>query len=218
MATGEFDAQFPTEIVLERSYGVSRQTVREAVRRLDQDGLLVRQRGRGTTLAAPQLEQPLHALYSLARSVTERGWSEYSEVRARTIQPAGEHAAVLGVDAHAPVLVLERLRFADGQPLALDRSWLPGDLAPALDGVDLSTGSLYDHLVAAGGVRVTGGWEVIRPRTPSADERKLLHLPRSEALFRVERLARAGSRPVEHRISHIRGDRYAFRAEWSGGA
>ncbi len=218
MAAGEFEEHFPTEAELGRAYGVSRQTVREALRRLSEDGLLVRERGRGTSLAPPQLEQPLHALYSLARSVTDRGWTEHSVVRAQRVEPAGERGALLDLAADAPVLALERLRYADGQPLALDRSWLPADLAPALAHADLSTGSVYDHLAARCGVRVTGGWEVIRPRNPSTDERRLLELPRPEAIFRVERLARAGTRPVEYRISHIRGDRYAFRAEWAGNA
>jgi GntR family transcriptional regulator len=216
MGTGEFDRGFPTELSLEHAYQVSRQTVREALRRLTQDGLLLRERGRGTSLTTPQLEQPLHALYSLAQSVVDRGWTEHSVLRAQRVEPAGPHAGPLALSEHDPVLLIERLRFADDQPLALDRSWLPADLAPGLANANFSTGSVYDRLAVLCGVRVTGGWEVIRPRTPTAEERRLLQLPRSEAVFRVERLARAGTRPVEYRISHIRGDRYAFRAEWPG--
>lgn len=216
MGAGEFDQGFPTELSLEGAYQVSRQTVREALRRLTQDGLLLRERGRGTSLVTPHLEQPLHALYSLAQSVVDRGWTEHSVLQAQRIEAAGPHAEPLSLSEDDPVLLIERLRFADGQPLALDRSWLPADLAPGLANADFSTGSVYDRLAAWCGVRVTGGWEVIRPRTPTAEERRLLQLPRSEAIFRVERLARAGTRPVEYRISHIRGDRYAFRAEWSG--
>lgn len=218
VARGEFDQAFPTESILGQSYGVSRQTVREALRHLTQDGLLIRERGRGTTLAVPQLEQPLHALYSLAQSVTERGWREHSEVRGLSTEPAGVHAAPLELDADDPVLALQRLRFAADEPLSFDRSWLPADLAGGLVDADLSTGMLYDHLVEHCEVRVTGGTEVIRPRNPTSDERRLLHLPRSEAIFQVERLVFAGDRPVEFRISHIRGDRYAFRAEWPGHA
>ena len=216
MVAGEFDQTFPTESILGKSYGVSRQTVREALRHLDQDGLLIRERGRGTTLAVPQLEQPLHALYSLAQSVTERGWREHSEVRGLRTEPAGIHASPLELHDDDSVLALERLRFAADEPLSLDRSWLPADLVGGLVNADLSTGMLYDHLVEHCDVRVSRGSEVIRPRNPTSEERRLLRLPRSEAIFQVERLVFAGDRPVEFRISHIRGDRYAFRAEWPG--
>ncbi len=214
VALGELDAGFPTEEELTRDYAVSRHTVREALRRLEADGLLVRERGRGTTLARPQFEQPLHALYSLARTVRSTGLEERSDVRALRLVPAGEAAEALGVESHAQVVYLERLRHAGDEPLALDRSWLPADLAAPILGAELSVGSVYDVLAAACGLRVTGGWERIRPLNPSDDERRLLALPGNEAVFGIERLALAAGRAVEWRHSLVRGDRYSFLAEW----
>ncbi len=214
VALGELDAGFPTEEELTRDYAVSRHTVREALRRLEADGLLVRERGRGTTLARPQFEQPLHALYSLARTVRSTGLEERSDVRALRLVPAGEAAEALGVEPHAQVVYLERLRHAGEEPLALDRSWLPADLAAPMLGAELSVGSVYDVLADACGLRVTGGWERIRPLNPSDDERRLLALPSHEAVFGIERLALAAGRAVEWRHSLVRGDRYSFLAEW----
>ena len=214
VAAGEIDAGFPTEEELTRDYGVSRHTVREALRRLEADGLLVRERGRGTTLARPQFEQPLRALYSLARTVRSQGLHERSDVRALEIVQAGDAAEVLGISRDSSVVHLERLRHAGDEPLALDRSWLPADLAEPLLHAELSEGSVYDVLASACGLRVTGGWERIRPLNPSADERRLLELPRREAVFGIERLARAAGRAVEWRHSLVRGDRYSFLAEW----
>ncbi len=216
---GEFEEHFPTDEELTRDYDVSRHTVREAVRRLAIDGLLVRQRGRGTSLTHPVLEQPLHSLYSLASSMRSQGIEERSEVRAvaRAAAPA-EAAAELGVAADGPVVYVERLRLAGGEPIAWDRSWLPSPLADPLVTVDLTHGSIYDALAAHCAVRITGGWERIRPVVPSAAERELLALAVDVAVFSIERLVLAGETPVEWRRSLIRGDRYSLLAQWPAGA
>ncbi|MCU4185899.1 GntR family transcriptional regulator [Acidiferrimicrobium sp. IK] len=216
---GEFEDHFPTDEELTRDYGVSRQTVREAVRRLTQEGLVTRQRGRGSSVTQPILEQPLHSLYSLASTVRAGGIEERSEVLAAERRPATlEAAEQLRVDPGAEVVFIERLRFAGPQPIAWDRSWLSNDHAGALLGADLSSGGLYDLLAACCALRITGGWERIRPVVPSAVERELLRLPAQEAAFSIERLAAAGELPVEWRRSLIRGDRYSLIAQWPSGA
>jgi GntR family transcriptional regulator len=58
------------------------------------------------------------------------------------------------------------------------------------------------------------GWERIRPVVPTAAERSLLQQPEGQAVFTIERLGRAVDRIVEWRVSLIRGDRYAFVADW----
>lgn len=220
VARGDFAESFPSESQLSTTYDVSRQTVREALRRLEGDGMLVRARGRSTKLSPPQLEQPLHTLYSLARNVVEHGYVEHSLVLAFEIRAVDEAAAAasLGLEPGSPALHLERLRFADDDPLALDRSWMPAELAPALQRADFSMGSIYDRLAECCGLRVTGGFERIRPSIPSPGDRRLLQLPPGEAVFAIERHVRSGERPVEWRSSLVRGDRYAFLAEWPAGA
>lgn len=214
LAYGDLDADFPTEAELIRHYGVSRHTVREALAHLEADGLVVRERGRGTVPARLEIEQPLHTFYSLARSVRSRGLEDRSEVLALEIVGAGEAGEQLALERDEPAVYLERLRFAGGEPLALDRSWLPAAITSELLGADLTSGSLYDSLADLCDLRVTGGWERIRPLNASREERQLLRLPRSEAVFGIERLARARGEPVEWRQSRVRGDRYAFLAEW----
>ncbi len=218
LVAGEFEDHFPTDEELTRDYEVSRQTVREAVRSLIQDGLVVRQRGRGSSVAQPILEQPLHSLYSLASTMRAGGIEERSEVLAAECRPAiAEVAGQLDVADGTEVVFIERLRFADAEPLAWDRSWLRKDQAEALISADLSTGGLYDLLVASCSVRITGGWERIRPVVPEVTERKLLRLASKEAAFSIERLALVGQTPIEWRRSLIRGDRYLLIAQWPAG-
>lgn len=215
VAAGEFEDGFPTDEELRAHYGVSRQTVREAARRLQDEGVLVRSRGRRSELAGSVLEQPLHAFYNLAETAQAHGYAERSEVRALRATRAGSAAEPLGIDPDDEVVHLERLRFVGDEPFSVHHSWLPARLARGLLGVDLRSGSLYDALVTCCGVRVTGGWERIRPEVPDADTVELLRLPDGVAVLVLERLALAADTPVEWRLSIVRGDRYSFRADWT---
>ncbi len=215
---GAFEDHFPTDEELTREYEVSRQTVRESVRHLTAEGLVVRQRGRGTSVAPPVLEQPLHSLYSLASTVRAGGIEERSEVLAAERRRAeADVAAQLGVGADDEVVFVERLRFAGADPIAWDRSWLPADRTEALLDADLSSGGLYDVLATHCSLRITGGWERIRPVVPEPSERRLLRLPPTMAAFSIERLALVGDTPIEWRNSLIRGDRYVLFAQWPAG-
>jgi GntR family transcriptional regulator len=167
-------------------------------------------------LVRPELEQPLQGMYSLAATVRSKGLDEHSEVLACKLSVAEEAAVQLGIAKDEQVVYIERLRYAGDEPLALDRSWLPADLAQGLLDADLSSGSLYDSLAQHCNLRVTSGWERIRPLNPSSHDREMLRLPLAEAVFAIERLAWAGDRPLEWRISLIRGDRYCFRSTWTG--
>ncbi|MGH2632093.1 MAG: GntR family transcriptional regulator [Tepidiformaceae bacterium] len=215
IAAGEFSDRFPTDMDLVEQYGVSRHTVREALRQLGSTGVLERQRGRGTFLSPqPTLEQPMRGFYSLAESIEAQGLEEHSHVLVFETRTDAIAAGHLAMDAGAPLTYIERLRFAGEEPLAHDCSWLPEALGGTLDPGALTSGSLYEQLARSAGVRVTGGSERISAALPEASVRRLLKLPRSAAALRIERTAVAGAQPVEYRISTVRGDRYAFVADW----
>jgi GntR family transcriptional regulator len=215
MAAGAFDERFPTDEELTGAYGVSRQTAREAVRRLQAEGLLERRRGRGTTLTRRVLEQPLGALYSVALTVSGHGLTERNEILAAERRSAPDWVADgLRVATGSPVIFLERLRFAGDDPLSLERSWLPWPLADGLLRANLERGPLYATLLDSCSVQVTSGSERISPVLPPPADRARLRLPPRAAAFFVERLAMAGDRAVELRRSIVRGDRYRFVAEW----
>jgi GntR family transcriptional regulator len=214
LAAGAFDDQFPGEMELVGEYEVSRHTVREALRRMRDRGVLDSTRGRATRVRK-DIEQPLGALYSLFREVEARGMAQTSQVLARQMVGDPDVAAVLDQPAGAELFYLERLRLADGEPLAHDQVWLTPDLGRPLLKADFTRTALYDEITARSGVRLTDGIEKITAVLPSPAERTMLHLPRGAACLRVERLGRLTGRPVEHRITLIRGDRYTMVADWS---
>ena len=146
----EFDERFPTDQELVEQYDVSRHTVREAVRHLNRTGVLRRERGRGTVVNRTEFEQSLGALYSLFRSIESSGVEQRSEVLdlKTVVDPAV--CAHLGVDPATDLVYLERIRFAGDTPLAVDRAWLPAEIASPLLDVDFTHTALYDQLDAAG--------------------------------------------------------------------
>jgi GntR family transcriptional regulator len=215
---GAFDDRFPGEHELVTAYGVSRHTVRDALRRLRAEGVLDSGPGRGTWLRKPRIEQPLGALYSLFRSVEAAGLEQRSTVRALEVRVEEKVAARLEKPASTEFVYLERLRLADDEPLALDRAWLPRSLAGPLLEADFTHSSLYDELASLTGIRLTGGSEVITATVPTAANRELLKIPAGTATLEVQRIGCLRDQPVEWRESLIRGDRFGVIAEWTAQA
>lgn len=216
LAEGEFDERFPTDLDLMDDYEVSRHTVREAVRRIEAAGLLVRQRGRGSYVRREIFEQPLGSLYSLFRSLEERGHVQTSVVWALEARREAAPASRLGLPEDAELVFLERARLVDDEPFALDRVWMPMAIARDLLDVDFSRTALYDELARTAGVRPIRGSELIRPVIPTPTERAVLGLDEDDAAFLIERYTESASGPVEWRESLVRGDRYGFRQAWNG--
>lgn len=214
LASGEFDERFPTDRELIEQYATSRHTVRHAVGHLCAEGLIERERGRGSFLTHRPIEQPLGVLYSLFRSLEARGIEQHSVVLALDERTDAAAAAMLGLTPGAPLVFLHRVRLADGQPLAVDRSWLPATLARPLLEVDFTRTALYTELHDRCGVHPTRGWERIVPALPDAELVQQLELDRPRPVFAVERLAFDSERPIEWRTSTVRGDRYAFISQW----
>ncbi len=218
LGAGEFADAFPGELALVAQYGVSRHTVREALRHLRAEGTVTAARGRRPRLGPPEVEQQLGALTSLFAAVEGAGLEQRSVVRVLQVRADGVIAARLHLEESTPLVHLERLRLAGDEPLALDRVWLPADLARPLLDVDFTHTALYTELLVHCGVRLTGGRERVRAVVPTRGERALLHVPAGVALLAVERTGCLHGRPVEHRHTLVRGDRFAITSELSGRA
>lgn len=216
LAAGEFTDAFPGELALVEHYRVSRHTVREALRHLRAEGTVTAARGRKPRLAPVEVEQPLGALSSLFTAVEAAGLEQRSVVRALDVRRDGVIATRMMLEESTPLVYLERVRLAGEEPLALDRVWLPADVAEPLLKVDFTRTALYTELLTHCGLRLTGGRERVRAVVPLRGERALLHVPVGVALLAVERTGCLDGRPVEHRHTVVRGDRFAVTAQYSG--
>lgn len=217
---GEFATALPGEFALAAEYAVSRHTVREALRRMREDGAVVAGRGRaarpaGADGAGSGIEQPLDEPYSLYVAVEAAGRTQRSVVRTFEVRADGVIAARLGLEESTPLVHLERLRLADAEPLAVDRVWLPEELAAPLLEVDFSHTGLYPEYRRLCGIRVDGGDENIRAVLPARGEQELLGIDDGVAALSIERLGLSGGRPVEWRHTLVRGDRFSVTARFS---
>lgn len=212
LASGEFDSTFPTDRELVVDYGVSRHTVREAVRRLQQQGLIERTPGRGSRRVGGTWEQPLGTIYSLYQSVEARGLTQSSTVLACTTTTDPAAAAILGTDR--ALFYLERVRRADSTPIAYDRAWIPLELARPLLDVDFSHTSLYRELAERCGIIPETGQETIRPLLLDGEVARHLGRRQGEAAFEVDRRTTTGGRPLEWRLTILAGEAMRLRVEW----
>jgi GntR family transcriptional regulator len=211
---GDIHGRFPTDRELTEQYGVSRHTVREAVRHLHARGLVERHRGRGSFLDDARLTQPLGGLYSLFRAVEDRGLEQHSRVLALETVRDPDAAARLELSPDAELVRLDRLRLAGAMPLAIDSVWLPGDIGRLLLDVDFGRTGLYDELCARAGVTITAATETLEPVVPDDTAVELLELDADEALLRVRRLGTSDGRPIECRTTLIRGQRFVYTSSW----
>lgn len=215
LATGEISERFPTDRELVDQYGVSRHTVREAVRHLRARGIIERQRGRGSTVQVPEFSPPSGALYSLFQEVEAQGIPQTSTVLALDQRPDARAADLFDLPVGTPLVHLERIRHAGEQPLAVDTVWLPPDVGEVLLGVDFTRTSLYGELEQRAGIRLTGGRETITALVPDPDLVDVLELDDDEACFRIERVGELDDRVVECRITVVRASRFALVSDWA---
>ncbi|MCU0259874.1 MAG: GntR family transcriptional regulator [Ilumatobacteraceae bacterium] len=218
LADGEFAECFPTDKDLVEEYGVSRHTVRDAVRRLQDEGVLERERGRGSFVKPIEVEQSVGTLYSLFRTIEDQGYEQRSRVlhAGRVVDELV--AAELKVAPRTKLVHLRRLRLADHVPVAVDELWLAPEVGSPLLGVDLAHAAVYEEIERLGGQRPTAGTERILPDLPTTEERVLLDIPARQAVFRIERWTELHCVPFEYRRTVVRGDRYSFVTRWSGGS
>lgn len=217
LALGHFVDRFPTDRELMQVYGVSRHTARHAVDRLGSDGIVRRSRGIGTSVDNDRIEQSLGSLYSLFQVVEAAGIEQESVVLALEVTTDSAAASHLNVAPETALVHLSRLRLAGGDPLALDRAWMPASIASDLLGLDFSRTSLYDELERCTGRRPTAGREQIRAVVPEPEERRVLGIETSDAVFCINRLGLSDGVEIEWRTTLIRSDRFSFVADWTVG-
>ena len=211
----------PAEPELCRLFGVSRTTVRQAMTELSYDGLIIRERGRGTFVAPPKLtETAVQRLSGFYEDMLTLGHPPVSQILRQETVRAGKHiAALLKVPVGARVVEIERLRFVHNDPLVLTTTHLPESLCPGLRDADLSRRSLYEYLETECGLVLARGRRTIEAVAADARQAKLLRTEKRAPLILIHSLSYlADGRPVEYYHALHRGDRSRFEVELVRGA
>lgn len=175
----------PPERELAESYGVSRMTTRQAIHELVHEGLLYRIQGRGTYVASQKIEKEVTYFSSFSDEMVQRGFRPSSRTVSMTVkQPPLEVRAVV------PELPLEcynlnRIRLADGLPMAIEHVYLPSKRFPGLETYDFESKSLYqvlrdDYHIQVGYVKHT-----IRVQRLTAEESSIFGVKGASGLLTV---------------------------------
>jgi DNA-binding GntR family transcriptional regulator len=197
------------EIELAARLGLSRPTVRQAIRSLVDKGLLVRRRGVGTQVVHTGVARPLE-LSSLYDDLAAAGLRPGTRVLHNARAPAPpEVTAALGLPEAAQVAVVHRLRMAGGEPVAYLCNYLPGDLLE-LPTEALEASGLY-ALMRRHGITLHSAQQSVGARAGTDEECDLLGEPAGAALLTVRRISYDDrGRPVEYGAHVYRASRYAF--------
>lgn len=199
----------PSERELMATYRVSRSTVRRAIDTLVADGLLRRSQGKGTFAVQPRVESRLH-LASFTQDMRRRGHVPTTRVLAvESVSPPPDAAASLRLEAGERAWRLERVRLADGEPIALEEGWYPARLFPDLDAQPLEA-SLYETLASRYGTVIDAAVQTLWAEQADAASARHLAVGTGAALLMFLRRSTAAGVPVEHILSRYRGDRYTL--------
>jgi DNA-binding GntR family transcriptional regulator len=202
-------ARMENEVQLAETLGVSRPTVRAAFLYLANKGLVVRKRGAGTLVANERIDRKIE-LTSLHDDLAASGRTPATRViKAEVSQASDQVADALQLPERSLVMSLERVRLADGEPMALMHNYLPAGLVQ-LNVELLEQHGLYELLRAAG-IKLDSASQRMCAKNASASEARMLDETRGTALLTMERIAydQVGQ-PVEFARHLYRASRYAF--------
>jgi len=197
-------------------YGVSRTVVRQALREVELEGLVVRKKGKGTFVSEPKINESLaQKLTGFYHDMIERGLTPVTEVLVQRVLLAPKKVSeFLNLPPGAQVIELQRLRSVNDEPIVLVTSYLPEALCPRVAISDFSNQSLYDFLEHECGVMIAYGRRYIEAATATEFEATLLQVEPGAALLSLDSVSfLEDGTPVEYYHALHRGDRSRFEVE-----
>lgn len=205
----------PGERELAERFRVSRMTARQALNELEAEGVLVRIQGKGSFVARPKIRQALLALTSFTEDMLLRGLTPHTKsLKTEVVEADRDLAELLGLVIPREVWRIERLRTADGEPMAFEVSYVPRRLCPDLDEQLRKEGSLYGVFERVYGLRLVRATQTIEAGIASREQGGLLGIKAGAAVLLLTRLTFTDEGvPVEYVKSVYRADRYKFVAE-----
>jgi GntR family transcriptional regulator len=205
--------RLPTESELMERFGVSRTTVREAVNELARNGLVRRRSGSGTFVAQRPIEQELTRLTGFVEDMRALQLEPTAEVVTRKEVAADDLVARrLALEPGETVMLVERVRLADGEPLSFDVTYLPLEIGRRLAKENLVVYPIFELLEAKYGIRLGEADYRIEAANATARIARYLKIKPNDAVLLIERTTYAAEGPpVDFERLHYRGDRVRYR-------
>lgn len=218
ITSGKFDSdrRFPSESELQRQFKVSRMTIRRALAELVNEGFLVREQGRGSFVVRPRVQDQLRQLTSFTEDMQLRGLSTASRILDFQVVKDKEAAQKMGIPDDEELVQLRRLRFVEGEPIAIQNAFVRHRFCPGIVERGLIEGSLYKTLEEGYGLKLGRAVQTVEAKPADDYEAKLLGLVVEQPVLVLERLTYLTTgEPIELVRSAYRGDRYRFAVELS---
>lgn len=200
----------PSERVLSSELGLSRVTVRRAIDDLAAAGFLTRRHGSKTEVAS-RIKKSLSGLSSFSDDIRSRGMEPSAQWLSRKVTlPSPAEVMALGISPTEHLVRLERLRLADGIPIAIEKAAIPQSILPS---AELVGDSLYAALEKRNALP-TRALQRMRASVVTAREIKLLNCPAGTPIFVIERQCfLENGQAVEFTTTRYHGDNYDFVTE-----
>ena len=214
--TAKAGEKLPGEPELCRQFDVSRTVIRQALRELEHEGLIVRRKGKGTFVAEPKIRENLfQELTGFYQDMEAKGHPPFSRVLKQEVIPAPRRvASLLKLKEHTPLVQIDRLRYVQDEPIVLVSSYLPHARCPGLVEADLSERSLYALLAEEYGIQIVRGRRVLEAVPANEVEAELLQVKKGAPLILLDSVGYlADGTPIEYFHALHRGDRSRFEVE-----
>lgn len=207
--------QIPTEQQLCDRFGVSRITVVKALTRLVEEGVLVREQGKGTFVATPTLVMMPPKLLSFTEDMQTRGLAAGTEILSTAVQPCPPKLVqTLGLNDGDVVWIIERLRTANGGPMGIQRAYLSQRRFPNLGELLGTDVSLYRILAKHYGAYPARAMETYSAVELTATEATVLQQEPGRPAFAVQRTTwDTTGGIIEYVRSVMRNDKYHYTVE-----
>jgi len=211
----------PSERELAERHEVSRDTVRKAVRYLEERGVIYSDHGRGTFVAPAMVRKMSRFIDSFTQDTQSRGGLPGQKIL--TVEPVAASMGIAGllkIEPGYPLLRVRRIRSIDASPVGLHDAYFPLPRGSKLERAELEQAqSLYKLLSEKFGFAPAEALENLNAGAADAEDAKLLGIDKGAPILICERITLSDRRePIEYCLmKYVSSYRYSSRiAKHSG--
>lgn len=214
----EHDDSFPipTENDLCKIYEISRPTVRQAINELVTEGLIVREKGRGSFINKKKIPQDfLLNIISFNDEMQSKGLKPDTKVLAFcSRKPTPEVMKNLRIKSTDSTYFLSRLRSINGEPIVLVNTYLPSNLTKGILRKNMEKESLYHIIEHDFGYKILRTLRTLEIRKAGKYEASLLNMKEGDPIHFIQTIAFIeNDTPIEFSTAYYSGERNKFTVE-----